>query len=39
MFCNWQGIKMGEQGEIWIGSIHTDDDTSELKIIAINNLE
>uniref|UniRef100_UPI00405705A1 YARHG domain-containing protein n=1 Tax=Acetatifactor sp. TaxID=1872090 RepID=UPI00405705A1 len=38
MFCNWQGISMGESGQIWIGSILDENGNSELKIIGINGM-
>lgn len=37
MFHNWQGIMMGETGEIWFAEVLNDDLESQgLKIIAIN---
>ncbi|MBD5544301.1 MAG: hypothetical protein HDR01_08710 [Lachnospiraceae bacterium] len=39
MFCNWQGIMLGETGQVWISGIRDKDFTSQgLKIIAINGL-
>lgn len=38
MFCNWQGIMLGN-GEVWIGEALNDDLSSEgLKVIGINTL-
>ncbi len=40
MFCNWEGIMLGESGQIWIGEVLNTDLTSQgLKIIAINESE
>lgn len=33
MFCNWQGISMGDAGQVWIGEV-----SGELKVIALNGL-
>lgn len=38
MFCNWQGISMGNAGQIWIAQILTGSGEGELKIIAINDM-
>ncbi|MDE7322630.1 MAG: hypothetical protein K2N73_07815 [Lachnospiraceae bacterium] len=39
MFCNYEGIMMGETGQIWIGEVLDADFTSQgLKIIGINGL-
>ena len=36
MFCNWQGIMLGETGEVWISEVLDEEFTSQgLKIIAI----
>jgi len=38
MFCNYQGIMMGETGQIWIGSVKNGSGQWELKVIALNGL-
>ena len=36
MFCNWEGIMLGETGEVWISEVLDEESTSQgLKIIAI----
>ena len=36
MFCNWQGIMLGETGEVWISEVLDEEFTSQgLKIIGI----
>lgn len=38
MFCNWQGIMMGN-GEVWISEVLNDDSSSQgLKVTAINGM-
>lgn len=37
LFCNWQGIMLGETGQIWIGDVYDETQTShELKVTGIN---
>lgn len=39
MFCNYEGIMLGESGQIWIGEVLNADFSSQgLKIIAVNGL-
>ena len=39
MFCNWQGIMLGETGQIWINEVLDEEYTSQgLMITAINDL-
>ncbi len=39
MFCNYQGIMLGETGQVWIGEVLDENLVSQgLKIIAINGL-
>ena len=38
MFCNWQGVRMGDAGQIWFGNVDNGTGTSELSIIGINNM-
>ena len=39
MFCNYQGIMMGEQGQVWIASIYNEEEENyELRVIGINNM-
>lgn len=39
MFCNYEGIMIGESGQIWIGEVLNADFSSQgLKITAINGL-
>lgn len=39
MFCNYQGIMLGETGQVWIGEVlGADTDSQGLKIIAVNGL-
>lgn len=39
MFCNYQGIMLGETGQVWIGEVLGADLASQgLKIIAVNGL-
>ena len=38
MFSNWQGISMGEAGQIWIGSIVDESGASVLRIIGLNGM-
>ena len=38
MFCNWQGVMMGDAGQIWFGNVDNGTGTSELSIIGINNM-
>ena len=39
MFCNWQGIMLGETGSVWIAEVLSGDLSSEgLKVIALNDL-
>ena len=38
MFCNYQGIMMGETGQIWIASVKSSSGQWELKVIALNGL-
>lgn len=39
MFCNYQGIMLGETGQVWIGEVLGADLTSQgLKIITVNGL-
>lgn len=39
MFCNYEGIMIGESGQIWISEVLNDDFTSQgLKITAINGM-
>lgn len=33
MFCNWQGVSMGNAGQIWLGSV-----AGEMKVIALNGM-
>ena len=36
MFCNWEGIILGENGEVWISEVLDEEFASQgLKIIAI----
>lgn len=38
MFCNWQGISMGAEGQIWIEEKTGNDGNATLKVTALNNL-
>ena len=38
MFCNWQGVMMGDAVQIWFGNVDNGTGTSELSIIGINNM-
>lgn len=38
MFCNWQGVMMGDAGQIWFGNVDNGTGTWELSIIGINNM-
>lgn len=39
MFCNWQGIMLGEIGSVWIAEVLNGDLSSgELRVIALNDL-
>lgn len=39
MFCNWEGIMLGETGQVWIGEVLDEQFNSQgLKIIAVNGL-
>ncbi|MDE6220619.1 MAG: hypothetical protein K2G51_09360 [Lachnospiraceae bacterium] len=39
MFCSYEGIMLGESGQVWIAEVLNDDLTSQgLKIIAVNGL-
>lgn len=38
MFCNWQGVMMGETGQIWFSNVENGEGTSELLIIGINDM-
>ena len=38
MFCNWQGIMMGNTGKIWLSGVDEGTGTWELKIIGINGM-
>lgn len=38
MFCNWQGVMMGETGQIWFSNVDNGTGTSELLIIGINDM-
>lgn len=39
MFCNWQGIMLGETGQIWLGEVFDEERVSQgLKIITVNGL-
>lgn len=38
MFCNWQGISMGDAGQVWIGCVVEDESDVQLKVFAINNM-
>lgn len=39
MFCNWEGIMLGETGQVWIGEVLNEDFTSQgLRITAINGM-
>ena len=39
MFCNWEGIMLGDTGQIWIGEVLDAESTSQgLKIIAVNGI-
>ena len=36
MFCNYQGIMMGETGQIWFSEVQNEAGEWEMKIIALN---
>ena len=38
MFCNWQGVMMGDAGQIWFEIVGNGTGTPELSIIGINNM-
>lgn len=38
MFCNYQGIMMGAEGEIWISAIYEDGEHEVLEIVALNGM-
>ncbi len=39
LFCNWQGIMMGVNGEVWFGEVLNEDGSSQgLKITGLNNI-
>lgn len=39
MFCSWQGIMLGETGQIWIGEVLNEENASQgLMITAVNDL-
>lgn len=39
MFCNWQGIMLGEIGSVWIAEVlYSDLSSGELRVIALNDL-
>ena len=38
MFCNWQGVMMGDAGQIWFENVDNGTGTPELSIIGINNM-
>ncbi len=39
MFCSWQGIMLGETGQIWIGEVLDEENASQgLMITAVNDL-
>ena len=38
MFFNYQGIMMGETGQVWIASVDNGAGEWELKVIALNGL-
>lgn len=38
MFCNWQGVMMGNTGQIWFSNVDNGKGTSELLIIGINDM-
>ena len=38
MFRNWQGVMMGDAGQIWFGNVDNGTGTLELSIIGINNM-
>lgn len=39
MFCSWEGIMLGETGQIWIGEVPDAESRSQgLKIIAVNGM-
>ena len=38
MFCYWQGVMMGDAGQIWFGNVDNGTGTWELSIIGINNM-
>lgn len=38
MFCNWQGISMGDAGQVWFSEVIYEDGGSGLKITAINGM-
>ena len=38
MFCNWQGVMMGDAGQIWFGNVDNGTGAWELSIIGINNM-
>lgn len=38
MFCNWQGVMMGDTGQIWFANVDNGKGTLELLIIGINDM-
>lgn len=36
MFCNWEGISLGAEGQVWIAAILNSSVTEELKVSALN---
>lgn len=38
MFCNWQGVRMGDTGQIWFANVDNGKGTMELLIIGINDM-
>lgn len=38
MFCNWQGVRMGDTGQIWFANVDNGKGTLELLIIGINDM-
>lgn len=38
MFCSWQGISLGEQGQIWMAAVQDEQGEFELKITGINGM-
>lgn len=38
LFCNWQGISMGDFGQVWFNQVTEEDGWTGLKITALNGL-